>query len=146
MIEIHNDWKDRPENLRHIIITLAALERLPAVAEEASDPESLPRTRPNGRHPGNDDMGGECRVAGGGIGSGRTDPLPPPATHHPPLEEDPPADGRQLLGWAAKQLPDAKGRVIGYGKKRGFPSRILDWTPQQVAMAYHAARALTARA
>ena len=55
-------------------------------------------------------------------------------------EEDPPTDGRQLLGWAAKQVPDAKGRVIAVGKKRGYPSRILDWTPQQVAAAYRAAR------
>ena len=39
-------------------------------------------------------------------------------------------------------MPDAKGRVIGIGKKRGFPSRILDWTPQQVTAAYRAARAL----
>ena len=57
-------------------------------------------------------------------------------------EESPPTDGRQLLGWAAKQVPDAKGRVIALGKKRGYPSRILDWTPQQVAAAYRAARAL----
>ena len=57
-------------------------------------------------------------------------------------EEDPPTDGRQLLGWAAKQVPDAKGRVIAVGKKRGYPSRILDWTPQQVAAAYRTARDL----
>ena len=57
-------------------------------------------------------------------------------------EEDTPTDGRQLLGWAAKQVPDAKGRVIAVGKKRGYPSRILDWTPQQVAVAYRTARAL----
>ena len=60
-------------------------------------------------------------------------------------EEDPPTDGRQLLGWAAKQVPDAKGRVISVGKKRGYPSRILDWTPQQVAAAYRSARALASR-
>ena len=40
---------------------------------------------------------------------------------------------------------DAKGRVIALGKKRGFPSRILDWTPQQVTAAYRAARALASR-
>ena len=45
------------------------------------------------------------------------------------------------MGWAGKQVPDAKGRVIAPGKKRGYPSRILDWTPQQVAAAYRAARA-----
>jgi hypothetical protein len=57
-------------------------------------------------------------------------------------EEAPPTDGRQLLGWAAKQVPDTKGRVIAVGKKRGYPTRILDWAPQQVAAAYRTARAL----
>jgi hypothetical protein len=42
-------------------------------------------------------------------------------------------------------VPDAKGRVISVGKKRGYPSRILDWTPQQVAAAYRAARVLASR-
>jgi hypothetical protein len=60
-------------------------------------------------------------------------------------EESPPTDRRQLLGWAAKRVPDAKGRVIAVGKKRGYPSRILDWTPQQVQAAYRYARAQTAR-
>jgi hypothetical protein len=35
--------------------------------------------------------------------------------------------------------------VIAVGKKRGYPSRILDWTPQQVAPAYRAACALASR-
>jgi hypothetical protein len=35
--------------------------------------------------------------------------------------------------------------VIGYGKKRGYPSRILDWTPQQVDTAYRFARSGPAR-
>jgi hypothetical protein len=44
-----------------------------------------------------------------------------------------------------QQVPDAKGRVIAVGKKRGYPSRILDWTPPQVTAAYRAARALASR-
>jgi hypothetical protein len=60
-------------------------------------------------------------------------------------EESPPTDGRQLLGWAAKPVPDAKGRVIAPGKKRACPSSILDSTPQQVAAAYRAARARASR-
>ena len=161
-IEIHDGWLGRPEDLRKILVTLAGLECPPAGTgagprpaspparqdlEEPSGPEDRPRGRPgNGRYPGDDDEeGGGWRVEGGGIGSDRTGPLPPPATHHPPPEEDPPTDGRQLLGWAAKQVPDAKGRVIALGKKRGYPSRILDWTPQQVAAAYRTARARTAR-
>lgn len=135
-IEIHDGWLGRPEDLRKILITLAGLECPPAGAgprpardpredlEEPSDPEGRPRGR-NGRYPGDDDRS----QASGDIDE----------------EEDPPTDGRQLLGWASKQVPDAKGRVIGIGKKRGYPSRILDWTPQQVTAAYRAARAPASR-
>ena len=51
-----------------------------------------------------------------------------------------PSDGRQLLGWAAKQVPDAKGLVISFGKKRGFPAKIVDWDDEQVRAAYRFAR------
>jgi hypothetical protein len=55
-------------------------------------------------------------------------------------EENPPTNGRQLLGWAAKQDPDAKGLVISFGKKRGYPSKIVDWADDQVRVAYRYAR------
>jgi hypothetical protein len=55
-------------------------------------------------------------------------------------EGRPPADGRQLLGWAAKQDPDAKGLVISFGKKKGYPSKIVDWDDEQVRAAYRYAR------
>ena len=55
-------------------------------------------------------------------------------------EDSPPADGRQLLGWAAKQVPDLKGILIGYGKKKGLHTKIVEWTPQQVTAAYRYAR------
>jgi hypothetical protein len=42
-------------------------------------------------------------------------------------------------------VPDAKGRVIGIGKKRGFPGRIVDWRPDQVEAAYRFARSGPAR-
>ena len=139
-IEIHDGWLGRPEDLRKILTTLAGLEcppvgtgPRPAAApapedlEESLDPEDRPRGR-NGRYPGDD---GRSQASHDDGDQGE--------------EEDPPTDGRQLLGWAAKQVPDAKGRVIGIGKKRGFPSRILDWTPQQVAAAYRTARALASR-
>jgi hypothetical protein len=134
-IEIHDGWLGRPEDLRKILATIAGLECPPTGAgprpaddpredlEEPFDPEDRPRGR-NGRYPGNDDRS-----------QARDD-------DQADEEEDPPTDGRQLLGWAAKQMPDAKGRVIALGKKRGYPSRILDWTPQQVAAAYRTARAL----
>jgi hypothetical protein len=139
-IEIHDGWLGRPEDLRKILTTLAGLECPPAGGgagprpaagpredlEDLHDPEDRPPVR-NGRYPGEDDRS--------------------QASHDDDQveEEDPPTDGRQLLGWAAKQVPDAKGRVIAVGKKRGYPSRILDWTPQQVAAAYRTARALASR-
>jgi hypothetical protein len=136
-IEIHDGWLGRPEDLRKILTTLAGLECPPAGAgpppahdpredlEEPFDPEGRPRGRNgNGRYTGDDDRSQASDDEEG---------------------EDPPTDGRQLLGWAAKQVPGAKGRVIALGKKRGYPSRILDWTPQQVAAAYRTARALAAR-
>ena len=140
-IEIHDAWFDRPEDLRKILTTLAGLEcppisnggndneRRPAAPAPAEpfDPEARPRGRTNnGRHPGDDDRS-----------QAMADQDEPDDQ-----EEDPPTDGRQLLGWAAKQTPDAKGRVIGFGKKKGYPPRVLDWTPQQVATAYRAARAM----
>jgi hypothetical protein len=140
-IEIHDGWLARPEDLRKILTTLAGLECPPTGVtgprpasppaydpreelEEPFDPEGRPRGR-NGRYPGDDDRS--------------------QASHDDDQEEDPPTDGRQLLGWAAKQVPDAKGRVIAVGKKRGYPSRILDWTPQQVTAAYRYARAQSGR-
>lgn len=51
-----------------------------------------------------------------------------------------PTDGRQLLGWAAKQDPDAKGLVISFGKKKGYPPKIVDWDDEQVRTAYRYAR------
>ncbi len=51
-----------------------------------------------------------------------------------------PTNGRQLLGWAAKQDPDAKGLVIAFGKKKGYPPKIVDWTDDQVDAAYRYAR------
>lgn len=143
-IEIHDGWLGRPEDLRKILTTLAGLECPPAGSgprpvspaspaydpredlEEPFDPEDRPRGRPSGRYPGDDDRS-----------QARDD-------DQADEDEDPPTDGRQLLGWAAKQVPDAKARVIAIGRRRGFPSRILDWTPQQVATAYRSARRVPA--
>jgi hypothetical protein len=60
-------------------------------------------------------------------------------------EGRPPIDGRQLLGWAAKQVPDAKGLVISFGKRKGYPTKIVDWDDEQVRTAYRYARAQSSR-
>jgi hypothetical protein len=70
---------------------------------------------------------------------------PPAGRDQDPTDEDAPTDGRQLLGWASKQIPDLKGILIGYGKKKGLRSKIVEWTPQQVAAAYRFARVRSTR-
>jgi len=55
-------------------------------------------------------------------------------------DEKPPTDGRQLLGWAAKQRPDAKPEVISYGQQKRIKGKVIDWTPQQVRAAYNHVR------
>jgi hypothetical protein len=58
------------------------------------------------------------------------------------FDEDrhPPTSGRQLLGWAAKQDPDAKGLVIAFGKEKRYPPKIVDWDDEEVRAAYRYAR------
>ena len=150
-VAIHPSWLGRPEELGRRLAALTLLER----------------TAPPGREPGDDDepyppsqvAGDGWRVAGTDQADGFS-----PATHHPsPATHDyperqaparsgrgpghrddsegsPPTDGRQLLGWAGKQVPDMKGPIIGWGKKKGLHSKIVEWTPQQVAEAYRFAR------
>jgi hypothetical protein len=137
-ITVHDAWLARPEDLRRILALLAGLEDPPTGTEPADrthdrreeppEPEGRPRGR-NGRYPGDDDRSQ----------ASDDDDIDDEG------QEDPPTDGRQLLGWCAKQVPDAKGMVIGYGKKRGFPSRVVDWKPDQVAAAYRFARSRPAR-
>jgi hypothetical protein len=55
-------------------------------------------------------------------------------------DEDAPRDGRQLLGWCAKQIPDMKGTIMSFGRKRGLHTKIVSWTPDQVLAAYRHAR------
>jgi hypothetical protein len=86
--------------------------------EEPFDPEGRAPARPTAR-------------------PDRGDAWEPPAEEP---DEDAPKDGRQLLGWASKQIPDLKGILIGYGKKKGLHSKIVEWTPQQVAAAYRYAQ------
>ena len=61
--------------------------------------------------------------------------------HEPEEDDDPPTDGRNLLGWAHSQPEDAKNWLVGFGKRARYPGRILDWTPKQVETAYQTYRA-----
>ena len=134
-VTIHEAWLARPEDLRRVMALLAGLEVPPPGAgprqaapaatpdpeddEESFDPEGRAPGR-RGRYPGDDDR------------AQASDDGP---------DQDAPTDGRQLLGWASKQVPDLKGMLIGYGKKKGLHSKIVEWTPQQVTAAYRFARA-----
>jgi hypothetical protein len=55
-------------------------------------------------------------------------------------QEQPPENGRQLLGWASKQRPDAKREIMGFGKRKGYPSKIVTWNADMVRNAYHHVR------
>src|SRR6516225_8675544 len=107
-IRIHPSWLQRPDGLRRMLVALAALEH-----EAPTPPETAGPGRP-----------APART--------RSRTTPEPTAE----EEDPPTDGRQLLGWASKQDPDAKGAVMSFGKRNGFPSKIVSWTAEQVRAAY----------
>jgi hypothetical protein len=55
-------------------------------------------------------------------------------------DDDSPADGRQLLGWARKQDPDAIGLILSFGKRNGYASKVVNWTPEEVRKAYQFTR------
>ena len=134
-VSIHEAWFARPEDLRRVLALLAGLEVPPpgtgttarpvaAAAphdpredlEEPFDPE---RRTPARREPD------------------RGDAWEPPADDD---DQDAPTDGRQLLGWARKQQPDAMGTILSYGKRNGLRSKIVAWTPDEVRAAYRHAR------
>jgi hypothetical protein len=132
-VTIHEAWLARPEDLRRIMALLAGLEGPPPGAgprQTASDPDDDEEPfDPEDRAPGR-------------RGPDRGDAWEPEDRGR---EDSPPADGRQLLGWAGKQVPDMKGPIIGWGKKKGLHAKIVEWTPQQVAAAYRFARARSTR-
>jgi hypothetical protein len=127
-VTIHESWLRRPDALRQMIAVLDGLEQsAPAPREPGEDDDAYPP-----------DQYDDLEV-----------PAPAPVRRVPGRSEardqdlddkDAPRDGRQLLGWAGKQIPDLKGILIGYGKKRGLHSKIVEWSPQEVAEAYRFAR------
>jgi hypothetical protein len=125
-VQIHPSWQnDNPVGLFKLLHGLNAIAReLEAQARAADDrPGRVPDDRgdawePTDRHQAEDRHQAD-------------DDRP---------DEDAPHDGRQLLGWSSKQIPDAKGLILSYGKKHGLHSKIVSWTPQQVAAAYRFAR------
>lgn len=84
----------------------------------------------------------------GQVPSGGPDRPRPPAgqvagTGHPPnirpapaeRSDGPPTDGRTLLGWADRH--GLRSQVLRFGRARKYPSKVLEWDPEQVADCYH---------
>jgi hypothetical protein len=132
-VTIHESWLRHPDSLRQMIAVLDGLEQpAPAPREPGEDDDdAYPPDRyddPEASAPA------PARRAPGKSESRDRDQT------QDPDDKDAPRDGRQLLGWASKQVPDLKGVLIGYGKKRGLHSKIVEWSPQEVADAYRFAR------
>jgi hypothetical protein len=110
-VTIHEAWLARPEDLRRVMVLLAGLENPPPGAGPrqtvpAADPEDYeepfyPEGHAPARPPARPDRGDAWESP---VGQDRDS-----------TDEDAPTDGRQLLGWASKQIPDMKGVLIGWG-------------------------------
>jgi hypothetical protein len=141
-VTIHPSWLQRPDALRRMLGAVAALEsEAPTPPETAGPGRPAPaRTGPDrgdAREPEAETPFDEFPEHPAGSRASTRSRVPEPTAE----EEDPPADGRQLLGWASKQDPDAKGAVMSFGKRNGYPSKIVSWSPEQVRAAYRHARA-----
>ena len=137
-VTIHEAWLARPDDLRKVMALLAGLEGPPPSGAGPRQATSAPAPDPDD----DDEEPYPERRAPARKEPDRGDAWEPEARAE---EDSPPADGRQLLGWASKQVPDLKGMLIGYGKKKGLHTKIVEWTPQQVAAAYRFARARQAQ-
>ena len=133
-VTIHEAWLARSDDLRRVMARLAGLEVPP--------PPSGGGPRQNAPAPAPDPEDYETPFY-----PERGDAWEPPA-EEPDQADDPdaPTSGRQLLGWAAKQEPDAKPVIVAYGKAHGLASRVVEWTAEQVAAAYRFARSQGAAA
>lgn len=114
----------------HALHALAAAAASAAPHGDAWEPPAPPAALPAPERP----APRPAAPAAGRNGSGTA------AHAEPEDDEKPPKTGRELLGWAGHQDPDPKPRIIAYGKKAGFPGKIVDWTAEQVGQAYRAAR------
>ena len=134
-VQIHPSWaNDNPAGLFKLLRGLNAIAReLEAPTQNLAEMGEESRSYPEGQAPARPSARPD-----------RGDAWEPPADRDP-TDEDAPTDGRQLLGWSSKQIPDAKGLILSYGKKNGLPSKIVSWSPQQVTAAYRFARARSSR-
>jgi hypothetical protein len=139
-LNVHESWRAHPGPLARVLAHVAALEA-PA-----------PWTPPAVREPGQDDDDGLAELLAGMDDAPEPSPAPspaPPAVAKAPKPSPAPAaatpptgrdwdgvprTGRSLYRWACdhKALPD----VNRVGKAHGYPRKVTDWEPSQVAAAY----------
>ena len=133
-VQIHEAWLARPEDLRRVMALLAGLEVPPpsgAGPRQTARPRPpTPRTwrsrstRKSMPRPGRRPAGPGRRLGAADRRAGRGR-----------------ADGRPAVaGLGVEADPGHEGVLIGFGKKKGLRSKIVEWTPQQVAAAYRFAR------
>ncbi len=102
------------------------------------DPEPT-APRPTARQAERYDPTPSCNGSMGGIVAGANSRAArQPARQEP--RDDTPRDGRQLIAWARRleesgEFPGLFKRVTAYGKAAGFPSRVVEWSPDDVAAA-----------
>jgi hypothetical protein len=134
-VTVHEAWFARPEDLRRVLALLAGLAIPPPGAGTTARPAAV--AEPHDPHEDYEEPFDPERRALARREPDRGDAWEPPADD----DQDVPTNGRQLLGWASKQIPDLKGALLSYGKRNGLKSKIVDWTPDQVNAAYRYARA-----
>jgi hypothetical protein len=129
-LNIDPSWAAVPVALSRVLLALTALEQPRQPGDDGDDlaelldgidtPEPAPAASPAPPAP-----------------APMPRPSPAPAAATPPPGKDwdgTPRTGRSLYRWACdrKALPD----VNRVGKAHGYPKRITDWEPGQVAAAY----------
>jgi hypothetical protein len=133
-VSIHQAWFARPEDLRRVLALLAGLEIPPPGA--AARPVAI--AEPHDPREDDEEPFDPERRAPARREPDRGDAWEPPTDD----DQDAPTNGRQLLGWASKQVPDLKGTLLSFGKRNGLRSKIVDWTPEEVRAAYRHARGI----
>jgi hypothetical protein len=110
------------------------------LAKSAADVEPSAR-RPPEPEPWENPVHCNGSMAGIVAGNNSRPPARQPARQEP--RDDTPRDGRQLIAWARRreesgECPGLFRRLTAYGKAVGFPSRVVEWTPDDVAAAVDA--------
>jgi hypothetical protein len=136
-VSIHEAWFARPEDFRRVLALLAGLEVPPPGTGMAAWPVAV--GAPHDPREDYEEPFDPERRAPARTEPDRGDAWEPPLTDDD--DQDAPTNGRQLLGWASKQVPDLKGTLLSFGKRNGLRSKIVDWTSDQVNAAYRFARA-----